>query len=374
MAPELPQKACDVTAPSGGDFARLSALIARQRDQLQQLEARTAAQSVVDLARGMLMERLGCSPAQAQSQLEHLSAEARTSVPELASQITGMDHAWAGPATPAHGATSPHDATPAHGAAALDGAAPPDGPPAPTRAGHRLVLAGTAMADAPDGAAVAAAVLEEALAPAGAAGVALWRAEPDGGLELAGVAGFPPGEASRWRRIHPDMDTLPQRAVAQDTESWWPAGRPEGTAIPLLGGWPGGARAVLPLPGPGLALGALEICWPGPLGGFPEPLRRHLRSLAELCGETLAVRLPDGGLAPDDRAGWAFALLDGLLGSALYARPVRDGDGQVTDFRISYLSAGFADPAGRDPAGILGSPLLEAYPAGAVGGGCTTAW
>ncbi len=345
MAPKLPQKACDVTAPSGADFARLSALIARQRDQLQQLESRTAAQSVVDLARGMLMERLGCSSTEAQSQLEHLSAEARTSVPELASQITGMGRAWTGTA------------------------ATLDAPPAPALAGYRLVLAGTAMADAPDGAAVAAAVLEEALAPAGAAGVALWRAEPDGGLELAGLAGFPAGEASRWRRIHPDMDTLPQRAVAQGTESWWPAGRPEGTAMPLLGGWPGGARAVLPLPGPGLALGALEICWPGPLGGFPEPLRRHLRSLADLCGQTLAVRLPDGGLAPDDRAGWAFGLLDGVLGSALYARPVRDGDGRVTDFRISYLSAGFADPAGRDPAGLLGSPLLEAYPAAALEGG-----
>ena len=46
---------------------------------------------MIDLARGILMERLGCSPAEAQAQLEHLSAESGTSLDELAGQITGAD-------------------------------------------------------------------------------------------------------------------------------------------------------------------------------------------------------------------------------------------------------------------------------------------
>jgi len=57
-------------------------------------------------------------------------------------------------------------------------------------------------------------------------------------------------------------------------------------------------------------------------------MRRHLRGIAGLCAQALAVRLPDGALAPDDRAGWAFGLLDSLLGSAMYARAVRDNGGR----------------------------------------------
>ena len=41
----------------------------------------------------------------------------------------------------------------------------------------------------------------------------------------------------------------------------------------------------------------------------------------------------------------------------------------MTDFRISYLSDGFRDPAGRDAADLAGRPLLEMYPAAALSGG-----
>ena len=45
-------------AATGGELPRLSALIARQREELDQLTAAAAARSVIDLARGVLMERL----------------------------------------------------------------------------------------------------------------------------------------------------------------------------------------------------------------------------------------------------------------------------------------------------------------------------
>ena len=54
------------------------------------MQSGAATRSVVDLARGMLMERLRCSPAEAQAQLAHLSAESGTSLAELAAQITGQ--------------------------------------------------------------------------------------------------------------------------------------------------------------------------------------------------------------------------------------------------------------------------------------------
>jgi hypothetical protein len=212
---------------------------------------------------------------------------------------------------------------------------------------RRAVLAGAAAEAAHDGDAIAAAVLEEALAPTGAVAVALWLAEPEGGLELAGQAGFSARDASRWRRIHPDMDTPAQRAADEGAEYWWPTGRPDAGLAPLMGDWPRGARAVLPLPGQGTALGAMEICWPGPREEFPAPLRRNIGALADVCAQALGTRLPSGDLAADHRASWAFGLLDSLVGSALFATALRDDAGAIGDFRISYLSRGFADPAGR---------------------------
>jgi serine phosphatase RsbU (regulator of sigma subunit) len=53
----------------------------------------------------------------------------------------------------------------------------------------------------------------------------------------------------------------------------------------------------------------------------------------------------------------------------LFAQAVRDGDGHVADFRIGYVSAGFADPAGRGAAELTGRHLLEMYPAAAASGG-----
>jgi serine phosphatase RsbU (regulator of sigma subunit) len=199
--------------------------------------------------------------------------------------------------------------------------------------------------------------------------LALWLTEPDGGLELAGQAGLRTQDASRWRRIHPDMDTPAQLAASQGAFTWWPAGQPADSRTPLIGDWPHGARAVLPLAGTGTALGAMEVCWPRPLAGFGDPDQRHLSALAEVCAQTLGTRLASGELTADYRASWAFGLLDTVLGSALFARAVRDEAGQVSDFRISYLSRGFTDSAGRAPADLAGRPLLEVYPAAALPGG-----
>jgi serine phosphatase RsbU (regulator of sigma subunit)/PAS domain-containing protein len=335
-----------VTEPSGGEFGRLSALIARQRRDLDLLQQQAASRSVVDLARGMLMAQLGCSPAQAQEQLVRLSRDSNTSLADLAAQIAGQPAGAEGSADPAGGEGGDEGET-------LGGTA----------------LAAAAAEIAHDGDEIAAALLQEALSAVGAVAVALWVAEPDGGLELAGEAGFGPREASRWRRVHPDMGTAAQRAARDGLETWWPAGRPAGDPAPAIGRWPKGARAVLPLPGTMAAHGALEICWPEAVAEFSGSLRRLLGSLADVCAQTLGVRQRLGGVAADRRASWAFGLLDSLPGSALFAEAIRDDRGAVADLRIRYLSVEFADPAGRAPADLAGRPLLEMYPAAALPGG-----
>jgi PAS domain-containing protein len=308
-------------------------VIARQEQELDQLRSAAAARSLADLARGMLMERLGCSPAEATDQLAHLAKQSGVARTELAAQITGE---------------------------VLVPGQPGD---------VRLSRARAAIELSSDEQGMAAALLDETLAPAGAVAVAIWLLAPDGGLDLAGEAGLGPAEASRWRRIPPGMNTVPQRAAEEGAEVWWPGGRPvSDAATPVVGRWPSGARAVLPLhspggPGSGPVLGALEVCWPEPLPEFPEPLRRQLAALARMTAETLGTS-PDGTpRLPDYDWSWLFGLLEGLQESVLFAQAIRDASGSVADFRIVQVSHGFRDPVGRPTAALSGRSLTQAYPA-----------
>jgi serine phosphatase RsbU (regulator of sigma subunit)/GAF domain-containing protein len=327
-----------VAKPSGPEIDRLRALIARQRRELDAVRSEAAARSVTDVATGVLMEQLHCSPAQARRQLHSLAAESGDSVTDLAAQIAGQR-------------------TPGRAAEAPDPAA------------ARLSLAWAAAEGAPDGDAVAAALLDEVLAPAGAVAVAIWLTEPDGGLELGGQAGFGEREAGRWRRIHPDMASLPQDVARSGVEVWWPAGPPPGNDRPLIGRWPGGARVGLPLHDSGALIGAMVICWPEPVAEFPADLRRQLLALADLAAHALVTELPEGDQAARHRASWIFGLMDGLVEGFMFCRAVRDDSGEVTDFRVGHVSAGFRDPAGRGADELSGRPVLELYPDAALAGG-----
>jgi len=321
--------------------ARLTALITRQRRDLDIMRDQAATRSVADMAAGMLMERLGCSAAEAGQQLARLARQAGTPVAELAAEVTGQ-----------------------HLAEALN--APAQGEP-----GWRaLSLAGAALQEAVDGDSIAAAALDEVLAPAGAAAVALWLLGPDGCLDLVGQSGLGAREAARWRHLPPDMDCLPQRAAREGAPVRRPDGAPRGAAGPaeLPGRGLTGARAVLPMRGQGGITGVLAAIWPVPLPGFDPPLWRQLTALADLCARALSAREGDG-LAAAHRSSWLFGLLDGAIESALFASPARAEDGTVTDFLIGYLSEGFRDPAGRGAADLLGRPLLEVYPLAALPGG-----
>ncbi len=331
-----------MTGPSDADVARLRALADRQRRELSRLRSRAAARSVTDLATGVLMEQLRCPPAEARRQLASLAAESGHSVEALAAQITGQ----------------------------------PEPEPGERAAAAAVTLDWAGIPNAPDAAALAATLLDEALAPVGATAVGLWVAEPDGGLELAGQAGLGELEASRWRRIHPDMRTLAQEAAA-GTEIWRPGGTSAAEDRPVMGLWPGGAGAVLPLSHGGVPAGCMAIWWPEPLDGFPQALRRQLVALADLAGQALDLNVPADGQGTRHRAFWIFGLLEALLEGFWFARPVTGHDGPVTDFRIVHASGRFGDIAGECDRGLTGRQMLQAFPQAALAGGlfdaCVTA-
>jgi serine phosphatase RsbU (regulator of sigma subunit)/PAS domain-containing protein len=316
-------------------MVRLNALVERQRRELDKLRSAAAARSVVDLARGMLMEQLGCTPAEAQRQLVRLAAESGIATTELAAQITHQN---------------------------------PPGEPSDSGM-PQVSLARAAIETAASGNTVASALLGEALGGLGAVAVAIWLTEPDGGLELVGEAGFGGHEASRWRRLHPDMPSLPQQVARDGLETWWPAGPPPGDERPLPGRWRDGAWAGLPLHDAGAALGVMVVCWPEPAAEFPAPLRRQLASVADVAAQALGIRLSQGALPADHEAAGVLALLDGLLDGYVFARAVRDPGGQVTDFRVDHASDGFRDPAGRGAAELTGRHLLELYQGTLTAGG-----
>jgi PAS domain-containing protein len=343
-----------VTTASAADLSRLTALIARQRRELDWTRAQAAARSVVDTAQGVLMERLGCTAAEAGHQLARLAQESGTPLAELAAEITGQ------PLAQAYGTTAGAVGGPDHG--------PDHGP-------GRLSLASAILqvstGDGPaDGDGIAAAALEQVLAPAGAAAVVLWLTGPDGSLELAGQAGLETREAALWGHIPPVMDCPAQRVAQGGTELLWPAGRSPLDPVPVPGPWPGGARAVLPMGGgPGAPPGVLEACWPARLPEFDRPLRRQLTALADLCGQALGTAAGAADPVGARQAAWIHGLLDSVLESALVARPLRDEAGTVIDFQVGHVSRDFRDPAGRDRCDLAGRPLLEIFPAAVLAGG-----
>jgi serine phosphatase RsbU (regulator of sigma subunit) len=322
-------------ASSGADILRLAAVIDRQQRELGRLRGEAAARSVVDMAKGALVERLGCSPAEAASQVAALAAESGIPVAEIAAAIIGQD---------------------------------PLPPPETGLLRNQLAEAAVELAD--DGGELAAAVLDHALAPLGAAAVALWLISADGALELLGEAGLGPAGTSRWRHIPPQMDCPAQRVAHGGPDLWWPSGRPDGDTAPLPGRWPGGARTVAALRDRGASLlGVMEICWPEPRADFPDSIRQQVTALAQACAQVLNTRLGPGDLPPAYSRPAVTALLSGVLESVITASAVRDGAGNVADFRIEQVSDTFRDPAGRSAAELTGRTLLEVYPMAATDGG-----
>ncbi|MFI9591761.1 SpoIIE family protein phosphatase [Nonomuraea sp. NPDC052265] len=321
-------------AEEAASLARLAATVERLRAELHEVRRAADDRALVELAKGILVERLRCAPAQAADQLATLAARTGRSQAELAADIVNR------------AAGDPIADLSLTGAAELDGG--PEPPAGHAEAAVRLRTAESAALGATDVQAAAHAVLETALLPIGATAVAVWAAGPDTSLTLAGHAGFSAEEAGLWRQVPPGLITPATSTLIERRTLWHPAPGPASIGRHQLTG--GRVTAVARLGG--RVLGVLEICWPDDPPRPTPRMERQIEALAGLCALTL------NSPGPPVRAGAALAelaaLADSMPDPALVLLPHLDPQGHVADFRVHHANARSAVRAG----GLL----LEAYP------------
>ncbi|NUT94080.1 MAG: SpoIIE family protein phosphatase [Saccharothrix sp.] len=337
---------------SATPVSRLAATVERLRREIQEANAAADGRALVELAKGVLVERLRCGPAQAARQLETLAEQASVTPLELAADL--VNQAAQDRVTEAVGEFLVR--TTDKLSAVRQGTTDKLSAVVRLRTAESAVLAGG------DTQRVAESVLAHAAGPLGATAVAIWSAATDSSLTLAGFAGIGAAEASRWRYVPPGVATPARRALIEREPVW--IEDLAGAGLPSVG--PSGGRAVLPTVTGGRLLGVLEVCWPRPLEPQPQSVHRQLDALAELCGHALdADALAAAGARPDHSE--LASLADGLFDSALVLRPHLDDTGALVDFRIAHLNPAFVDLTGRPRGLVSGALLLEAYPMAGAG-------
>src|SRR6185312_6778857 len=323
---------------------RLITVIDHQRRELDRIRASAAQESVVAMARGALMERLGLSSAEAAAQLAELSAATAIPLAEMAAAVL---------AEPVSGAVPANQ--------------PGTRPEITARSASLLTEAAAELAA--DGAELVGTLAAQIIDPLAAA-VVVWLLGADGTLVLLGEQGLSRGEVGHWRHIPPQLDCPAQRVAHGAADLWWSEGRPDCDPAPVAG-VPDGARAALALrERSGELLGVMEVSWPGSMAFTPK-IRQHLSSLAAGCARVIVARMAHGDIAAAHPKEAVYTLLDDRAESVLVVRAIRDADGELADFSIEHVSPAFHDPAGRADTDIdlTRLTLLEAYPASVTGSG-----
>lgn len=336
---------------------RLAATVERLRREVRAAQTEADGRALIELAKGILVERLGCGPTQAARQLAELTEQAGMSPLEFAVEV--IDQASGDRLSEVTNGFLEHTAGGGESADSL------------RNNSYALMLraAESGALAARDAQAVADSLMEHALRPLGAEAVAIWSLGGDGSLTLAGSAGFTVAEAGRWRYVPPGVATVARRGLGlgELTGHW--IGCLSETGLPSIGQhqYPDGGRAAVPADTGGRILGVLEIVWPGPMEPQPAQIVRQVEALAELCAHTLetsAPRHPDGdwrpGVPPEVTE--LMDLADSLHDPTLVLVPHLDPAGELLDFRIQHVNGRFLDPSGRPRAVVNGSLLLEAYP------------
>ncbi|MFD7027893.1 SpoIIE family protein phosphatase [Streptomyces sp. NPDC059917] len=342
------------TAPQPSQVSRLASTVERLRREAADAQEASDGRALIEMAKGILVERLGCGPAEANRQLTELADRSTSTVLALAVDIINQ------------AARDQVSEIAQQFLEAVD-TEPPAArsltPAVRLRAAESRVLAAT------DSQAVATALLENALSPLGANGVAVWAVAADSSIALVGQAGFTPEEAVRWRYVPPEVATCAR--LAMNNRDLTVVNSLSDAGVPTIGRrrYPDGGRIMVPAGTGGRLLGVLEVSWPEPLPAQPPRVLRQLEALAELCSHTLEAGAPGPDPASDAPHLAAVAeltdLADHLHDPVLVLTPHLDPSGRLTDFRIRHGNQRFVDPAGRPHSMVTGTLFLESYPTAA---------
>ncbi len=327
---------------------RLAATVERLRGEVRAAHAAADGRALIELAKGIMIERLQCGPAQAARQLAELADQAGLSKLELAADIINE-------------AARDQVAEVAGDFVRRANSDLQDEEPG-SSVGVRLRTAESAALAAGDTQAVAESLLEHALAPLGATAVAVWQAGSDASLTLHGHAGFSAEEAGRWRYVPPGVATVARQALSE--RRMMRIDSISAVGVPSIGHTqtPEGGRVALPAGTGGRIHGVLEICWAEPLTPQSPAITRQIEALAELCAHTLEGPPSSAGSPEPTEVSELVDLADGLYDPALVLTPHLDPQGHLADFRIRHANSGFLDPAGRARGAVNGALLLVAYP------------
>ncbi|MER5810511.1 SpoIIE family protein phosphatase [Streptomyces sp. NPDC002033] len=363
----------------------LAKVVARLRQEIEDLEGVAATTAVVERAKGMLMARLGLSADAAHERLaQHAAEHGRSLLEECWITLGGAGALGRPPASP----LSPPPSTPPSPAPtpiasavrtrvapvadpepAGDPAGDPADGPAPAAA-HRRILARLAegLSAVGSGDDLAELLRSRLDGAAGVDGVMVYAATPGGSLELTGHAGVGGVVAGQWRHVPPLSGIAALEALAACGPLWLEDPVGDARRYLLIGDpperWP--SRAWLPVPGDGAPRAVVGFLRTAP-GPFDPPTRDLLRRAVRLCAGPLGAlngRAPVAAGADGSRAevDAVQQVLDALSGPAIVLTPLRSPSGEVEDYRIDAAAPESVDVAGRRGTELVGRRVLETYP------------
>jgi AmiR/NasT family two-component response regulator len=335
----------------------LAEVVLRLSDELAGLRRAQRSRTVIEQAKGVLMERLHCTPEQAFEQLVGISQQVNTKVVEVAAGLLGLTS----PVQPQPAEAELLDPAPSGtggGSWTTDPSPPQLALPDQDVARYHLTCA--AMSTATDGHQVADALLADGLRALGATGVLLAVVEADGAVRVVGARGLSRGLVSAWQRVPGALNVAFLKAVAEGRTRWLDRSEATRSGLQLLG--PADFRACVPMRSGGRVSGVAVVLWDR-FTDLDATRRAYVQALAAAAGRRLAqLRSDRPGAVASPAAHWLEAILDVLPGSFALLRPVTDGTGRVVDWCFDLTSHDAVDALGRPGEQLIGRRLLELHP------------
>lgn len=319
----------------------LADLVARQRDEIDQLRAAARRQAVVEQAKGVLAERLSCRPDEAFEDMVRLAQASGNDLVVIAASVLGVP--------PPPGGTANFDPT------RYVRPVPDVPPPGPVPRPVALAAVGTAT-DPED---LAELVREHA----GCDGVLVYLVEPDGGLRLEAAANVPAKVRLEWERVPLRLETGALASVRSGQPEWLPDLEEARGHYTLIGDpetvWR--SRAWVPFRDQTRTAGVIGLLWTDH-HDFTTEEQWDLELVVRSAGATLLSLLSLGGAHGRNWTLWAQHFLDVLPGSVALLGAVHAANGEVVDFRFEAASPDAVDFAGRRYRQLVGRSILASYP------------